>query len=352
MLIIFLCLSLSCKKLLSKKKKKRLNMLLFSILLFPVMESSTTAVSDQGSRIQTPTQDEDAAMKPFQALSIEVNEELRSDLVDNSIFDKRGILIQFLNSNCTGSPHVFGGMRLSISDINKVPAYLSKYRRLIKQHAVHALMQHFKEMQCGVGAAEELCTDDFGMTFTVATVTGHGALLNPGKRQEGPLFFCHFPALVDPVILTHADWGTRTEGESVHVINCYISLPPPQLRRSVVIKKYLSDQAASVANCKAALALSGGTVTTTPGTSSATPAKKVKMGTQTTPYARPYVPYVPNMTRDEIRTERKNSVGRELDDLRNQVRNLKGQLLPTPPLPIVRPPVWPSKNPCPVLPDE
>ncbi len=324
-------------------------MLLFSILLFPVMESSTTAVSDQGSRIQTPTQDEDAAMKPFQALSIEVNDELRSDLVDNSIFDKRGILIQFLNSNCTGSPHVFGGMRLSISDINKVPAYLSKYRRLIKQHAVHALMQHFKEMQCGVGAAEELCTDDFGMTFTVATVTGHGALLNPGKRQEGPLFFCHFPALVDPVILTHADWGTRTEGESVHMINCYISLPPPQLRRSLVIKKFLQDQAASVANAKAAISLSGGTMTTIPGASPSTPAKKVKMGNPTTPYARPHVP---SMTRDEIRTMRQNSTTRELDDLRNQVRNLKGQLLPTPPLPIVRPPVWPSKNPCPDLPDE
>ena len=221
MLIIFLCLSLSCKKknLLSKKKKKRLNMLLFSILLFPVMESSTTAVSNQGSRTQTPTQDEDDAMKPLQALSIEVNDEHRSDLVDNSIFDKRGVLIQFLNSNCTGSPHVFGGMRLSILDINKVPAYLSKYKRLIKQHAVHALMQHFKEMQCGVGANEELYTDDFGMTFTVATVTGHGALLNPGKRQEGPLFFCHFPALVDPVVLTHSDWGARVEGESVHMIN-------------------------------------------------------------------------------------------------------------------------------------
>ena len=59
---------------------------------------------------------------------------------------------------------------------------MSKYKRLIKQHAVHALMQHFKEMQCAVGATEELNTDDFGMTFTVATVTGHGALLNPGKR--------------------------------------------------------------------------------------------------------------------------------------------------------------------------
>jgi hypothetical protein len=40
--------------------------------------------------------------KPLQALSLEVNDEHRSDLVDNSIFDKKGILVQFLNSNCTG----------------------------------------------------------------------------------------------------------------------------------------------------------------------------------------------------------------------------------------------------------
>ncbi len=318
------------------------------------MESSTTAVSNQESRAQTPTQDEsapdeDCAMRPLQALSLEVNDEHRSDLVDNSIFDKRGILVQFLNSNCTGSPHVFGGMRLSILDIKRVPAYLSKYRRLIKQHAIHALMQHFKEMQCGVGAAEELCTDDFGMTFTVATVTGHGALLNPGKRQEGPLFFCHFPALVDPVVLTHADWGTHTEGESVHVINCYISLPPPQLRRTLVIKKFQQDQAAAAVNARAAISLTGGSVTPS-GATSTTPAKKTKMSAPSTPYARP--PPTDSLTRDQIRTMRQDSVTRELDDLRNQVRNLRGMALPTPPLPIVRPPVWPSRNPCPDLPDE
>jgi hypothetical protein len=91
-------------------------------------------------------------------------------------------------------------------DIKKVPAYQTKNRRQIKQHTVKALMKHFWEMQCSAGAAETLGLDDFGMTFTVATVTGHGALLNPGKRQEGPLLFCHFPALVDPVVLTHTDW--------------------------------------------------------------------------------------------------------------------------------------------------
>ena len=323
-------------------------MLLFSILLFPVMESSTTVVSNQGSRTQTPTQDDDA-MKPFQALSIEVNDDHRSDLVDNSIFDKRGVLIQFLNSNCTGAPHVFGGMRLAITDINKVPAYLSKYRRLVKQHAVYALMQHFKEMQCGAGAAEELCTDDFGMTFTVATVTAMGALMNPGKRQEGPLFFCHFPALVEPVILTHSDWNARVEGEAVHMINCYVSIQPPHLRRSMVIKKYLSDQAALCENAKATMALAQKAATTTPA-SSYVPAKKVKMSSMTTPYSNHHVP---TMTREEVRKMRvENSANRELDSLRNEVRNLKGQLLPTPPLPIVKPIVWPSHNRCPEMPDE
>jgi hypothetical protein len=169
--------------------------------------------------------------KSLQSLNLVVEDEHRSDLVDDSIFDKKGILVQFLNSNCTGSPHVFGGMRLAILDIKKVNAYLAKYKRLIiKQHAVKALMRHFSKMQCSARAAKTLGLNDFGMTFTVATVTRHGALLNPGKRQEGPPLFCHFPSLVDPVVLTHTDWGTNTEGEAVHVINCYIMLPPPHAR--------------------------------------------------------------------------------------------------------------------------
>jgi hypothetical protein len=186
-------------------------------------------------------------VKPLTTLMLFVDYEHRSDLVDNSIFDKRGILVQFLNSNCTGSPHVLGGMRLAIFDIRKVPAYLVKYRRLIKHHAVKALIRHFTEIQCSVGASETLRLDDFGMSFTVATVTGHGALLNPGKRQEGPLLFCHFPALVDPVILTHTNWGTKREGEAVHVIYCYILLPPPHTRRHLVIARAKQDLAAGQA---------------------------------------------------------------------------------------------------------
>ena len=313
------------------------------------MESSTIVVSEHGSRPQTPNKtDEEMSrcFKPLQPFVMEVDDAHRSDLVDNSILDKKGILVQFLNSNCTGSPHVFGGMRLSILDIRRVPAYLSKYKRLIKQHAVHALMQHFKEMQCSVGATEELNTDDFGMTFTVATVTGHGALLNPGKRQEGPLFFCHFPALIDPVVLTQADWGTHTEGEAVHMVNCYISLPPPQLRRTLVIKRFMQDQAAAAINARAATTLTGGTMTTPSGATASGSAKKSRLSTPTTPYAR--TPSAPRADQD--------AVSRELADLRNQVRNLRAQALPNPPLPnlVKRPPIWPARmgNSCPDLPDE
>ena len=144
--------------------------------------------------------------------------------------------------------------------------------------------------------------------------------------------------------------GAPILSESVHMINCYISLPPPQLRRTLVIKKFMQDQAASAVNARAAVTLTGGTVTTPPGATSSTPAKKTKMSTQSTPYAR--APPTDSLTRDQIRHMRQDSVTRELDDLRNQVRNLRGQALPTPPLPLVRPPVWPSRNPCLDLPDE
>jgi hypothetical protein len=282
--------------------------------------------------------------KPLQALNLEVNDEHRSDLVDDSIFDKRGILIQFLNSNCTGSPHVFGGMRLAILDIQKVPAYLAKYRRLIKQHAVKALTKHFSEMQRGAGAAETLGWDDLGMTFTVATVTGHGALLIPGKRQEGPLFFCRFAALVDPVVLTHTDWGTNTEGEAVHVVNCYIMLPPPHARRHILITKARQDAAAAQAQ-----PIKGGVVLLS---SNDTPAKKPRISTSA---PLPYSRVAQSARRSEQYSTRspEDYLRSELEALCSQEKNLKGQALPNPPLPEVKKPVtWLSKNQCPDLPDE
>jgi hypothetical protein len=61
------------QKIVKQEREEKAKHVVVLYLLFPVMESSTAAVSDQESRAQTPTQDEDCAMKPLQALSLEVN---------------------------------------------------------------------------------------------------------------------------------------------------------------------------------------------------------------------------------------------------------------------------------------
>jgi hypothetical protein len=91
------------------------------------------------------------------------------------------MFVQFLNQGCPGTQLIIGGIRINCSDIRRAPAYLSRNKRLIKQHATRALMKHFQDMQAGAGANETLTVFDFGMTFSVASVIQIGANLNPGN---------------------------------------------------------------------------------------------------------------------------------------------------------------------------
>ena len=261
-------------------------------------------------------------------------EEVKSDLVDDSFHKKRGMFIQFLNQGCPGTPMVIGGIRINCSDIRKAPAYLSRNRRLIKQHATRCLMKHFQDMQSGAGANETLTVDDFGMTFSVASVSQIGATLNPSRRQEGPMFFCHFPALVEATTLVHQDWNNRLLGEAVHVINAYISLLPAHQRRHVMITKAKEE--------KAAIQAAAATLVQSP-----CPAKKPKAG----PVASGSMPLNQRFTQPQ-RVYQEDQMKEELASLRQMVQRLQGQALPNPPLPATKPPVWPSKDQGPDLPDD
>jgi hypothetical protein len=77
-----------------------------------------------------------------------------------------------------------------------------------------------------MGCNENITIEDFGLVFTVGSVSPSGIRLSPLQRTEGPLFFCHFPALVDPQVIVHADWAANTDGLAVHFINAYITLLP------------------------------------------------------------------------------------------------------------------------------
>jgi hypothetical protein len=262
-------------------------------------------------------------------------EEVKSDLVDDSFHKKRGMFVQFLNQGCPGTPMVIGGIQINCSDIRRAPAYLSRNKRLIKQHATRCLMKHFQDMQSGAGANETLTVDDFGMTFSVASVSQIRATLNPSRRQEGPMFFCHFPALVEATTLVHADWNNGLLGETVHVINAYISLLPAHQRRHVIIAKAKEEKAASQNAAAAALV------------QSPCPAKKPKAG----PVASGSMPLNQRFTQPQ-RVSQEDQMREELANLRQMVQRLQGQALPNPPLPATKPPVWPSKDQGPDLPDD
>ena len=148
------------------------------------------------------------------------------------------------------------------------------------------------------------------------------------------MFFCHFPALVEATTLVHADWNNRLLGESMHVINAYISLLPTHQRRHVLISKAKEETAAAQA---AATAL----------VQSPCPAKKPKAG----PVASGSMPLNQRFTQPP-RVSQEDQMREELANLRRMVQRLQGQALPNPPLPATKPPVWPSKDQGPDLPDD
>jgi hypothetical protein len=49
---------------------------------------------------------------------------------------KGGMLIQFINLNCVGATNLIGGIRISLDDIRRIPAYLARYMSMVKLHTL------------------------------------------------------------------------------------------------------------------------------------------------------------------------------------------------------------------------
>ena len=167
--------------------------------------------------------------RQVQLLELEQSE-LECAFLDESFFHKKGAVLQFVNNNCPGATSLIGGLRLGLEDIRKVPAYLEKNSDRIKHFAIKCLDRHIKTNQCCVGAGEKLTYDDYGISFSLATVSARAALLNHSKRQEGQLFYCLFPGLLEPVFL---GINPDMSNDFAHVINVFIHLMPGSQRRNV-----------------------------------------------------------------------------------------------------------------------
>ena len=157
------------------------------------------------------------------------------DSLDSSLYRKQGCLFQFLNNNAQGMAGSIGGLRTNLTDIRKIPQYIQKNEGHIKNYAIKLLNQHMIKTQCATGAGESLCQDDYGISFTVASLSPKGLQLHATRRNEGPLFFCLYDGLVEPIILSRNEENQILD--SAYLINVYVNLLPPTQRRTAVLKK-------------------------------------------------------------------------------------------------------------------
>ena len=168
-------------------------------------------------------------------------QEVLCDHVHESMLKKTGIIVQFSNSNAAGATSMIGGVRLGLTDIRKAPSYVARNKQLLKQHAMRMLQRHFNDTQCAAGAGEPLTADDFGLTFSLASVSRSAAALNPSRRDEGPLFYCLFSGLTEATSLEEVNWNDGRVSEVTYFINGYIHLLPQNQRRYRVIHKIKMD---------------------------------------------------------------------------------------------------------------
>ena len=161
-------------------------------------------------------------------------EELMSDLVNPSIYQRKGFIIQFVNNNANCSPTVIGGVRTSEKDVRRIPNFLTLNNTVIRSLAVSALNRHLRDTMCGTGATEFLNNEDYGISYSLASLSPRGSTLNPSRRNEAPIFYCHLPGFTDPCYIAQLAEGGM---DSAHVVNCYVHLLPANQRRNAIIAK-------------------------------------------------------------------------------------------------------------------
>jgi len=263
--------------------------------------------------------------------------ELVNEMVDSSHFKCQGVLMQFINNNAPDSATIIGGLRIAINDVRRLPGYICKYRQRIKTHAIDCLQRHLRETVCSIGADEELSPDDFGISFMMASVSPIGRALHPNRRNEGAMFYCMYPPLLDEVYLYLATDATPITAQ---VVNAYIHLLEPSRRRTYVLKRHRKEQLRK----KEAQAVAATTAAIQPAkpaqkSSSEPPAKKKKKGSK-----RP--------------KENQQGVDKSLvavvAQLSGKIEHMSGVMPTTANFPVMpeASKVWPSASPIEPLPDQ
>ena len=78
----------------------------------------------------------------FSALKLKPNKYV-CEFYDLEVVMKKGIVLQYINTNHTGATCMIGATRIGAVDPRRIPIYLPRNLSKIRQHAVSILRTHF-----------------------------------------------------------------------------------------------------------------------------------------------------------------------------------------------------------------
>jgi len=174
--------------------------------------------------------------KGLEQLSISDSKNLKPsqtacEYIHRSLFDKVGAIINFISP--TYHDAILGSVRINVAEPALIPAYLSKYKSQIKAHAISALDAHLREINNPAGCGENLSSEDYGISFRLATISELAVKLHPSGRREGPLYYALCPELMQPISFS----VPGSAAEWTHIVNCYVHLGASTSRRNVLLQR-------------------------------------------------------------------------------------------------------------------
>ena len=173
---------------------------------------------------------------PFERVAIKPRE-IVCDSLPIEMVTKKGIILQYLNSNPTGATTMIGVTRIGLKDPRRMPAYVERNLTIIRQHAVAALHRHFRMTLCSTGALESLTAEDYSISFSWASVSPLGRTLTHHGKPDLAMGYAVCEQFLAPL------WASRDDPEPVHVLNVFIQLQEAARRSTAVIRKAKEEEA-------------------------------------------------------------------------------------------------------------
>ena len=162
--------------------------------------------------------------------------ELVSSFMGQEMIQKKGIVLQYLNSNSSGATTMIGVTRIGLQDQRKMPAFVARNVSIIRQHAVAALQRHMRLTLCATGVLETLCPEDYSISFSWASLTEAGRSLTQHGKPDLALGYAMCEGLVAPIQLSAFD------PSPVCILNVFIQLQDSVRRSNAVLKKAQEDE--------------------------------------------------------------------------------------------------------------